>query len=193
MVSKGSFSSRESNTRGCRTETETATQGVARVTPGDGAQTQTMDAAHFSAFAALAGSLIGGVTVVATSWLTQHVQMRAQQFTRDLTSREALYRSFIEEACRLYADAYEHDTDTADVSKLVNLYALVSTMRILSSPGIVDHADAVVRIIIETYLAPNKTFRDLPEMLDHRSLDPLRDFSNACRDELRHRGLPRTA
>ena len=46
-------------------------------------------------------------------------------------------------------------------------------------------ADRVVRLIIETYLAPNKTFRDVPEILDNEAMDPLRDFSNACREELR--------
>ena len=58
-------------------------------------------------------------------------------------------------------------------------------MRILSSPEVVKHADQVVRVIIEAYLAPNRTFRDVAELLDNESMNPLRDFSNACRDELR--------
>ena len=78
--------------------------------------------------------------------------------------------------------------DTVEVANLVNLYALVSRMRILSSPRIVENADRVVRMIIETYLAPNKTFRDLQEILDNEAMDPLREFSNACREELRERG-----
>ena len=68
------------------------------------------------------------------------------------------------------------------VANLVNLYALVSRMRILSSPPIVESADRVVRMIIETYLAPNKTFRDLAEI---KTMDPLREFGKACRAELR--------
>ena len=145
-----------------------------------------MDTAYLSALAALAGSTIGGMTSLAASWLTQHVQFRAQQLTTDIAKREDLYKDFIEEASRLYADAYEHDM--ADTSKLVRLYALVSRMRILSSPSIIEHADRVVRVIIETYLAPNKTFRDVPEILNNDTMDPLRDFSNACREELRARG-----
>jgi len=86
----------------------------------------------------------------------------------------------------LYADAYEHNE--ADAAKLVNLYALVSKMRVLSSPRIVANADRVVRVIIETYLAPNKTFRDVVEIVDNEAMDPLRAFSNACREELRGRG-----
>jgi hypothetical protein len=145
-----------------------------------------MDAAYFSAFAALAGSAIGGFTSLAASWLSQHVQFTAQQRASDLSRREDLYRQFIAEASRWYADAFTHDT--AEVANLVNLYALISRMRILSSPTIVEHADRVVRKIIETYLAPNKTFRDVSEILDNEAMNPLRDFSRACREELRERG-----
>ena len=142
-----------------------------------------MDAAYVSAFAALAGSAIGGLTSLAASWLTQHVQFSSQQRAVNRSRREELYKNFIEEASRLYADAFAHDK--AEVSTLVNLYALVSRMRILSSPEVVKHADQVVRVIIEAYLAPNRTFRDVTELLDNESMNPLRDFSNACRDELR--------
>jgi hypothetical protein len=144
-----------------------------------------MDPAYLSAFAALAGSTIGGLTSLTASWLTQHVQFRAQQRAGDLSRRAQLYEAFIEEASRLYADAYEHNE--TDASKLVNLYALVSKMRVVSSPQIVDGADSVVRVIVETYLAPNRTFRDILELVDNDALNPLRAFSNACREELRGR------
>jgi len=78
-----------------------------------------MEPAYFSAFAALAGSMIGGLTSLTASWLTQHVQFRAQQRASDLSRREQLYEHFIDEASRLYAEAYEHDE--AATSKLVNL------------------------------------------------------------------------
>jgi len=145
-----------------------------------------MDPAYLSAFAALAGSTIGGLTSLTASWLTQHVQFRAQQRASDLSRREELYKDFIEEASRLYADAFAHDE--AEVANLVNLYALVSRMRVRSSPRIVESADRVVRVIIETYLAPNKTFRDVKEILDNDAMDPLREFSHACREELRGYG-----
>ena len=116
-----------------------------------------MDPAFFSAFAALAGSAIGGVTSLGASWLSQRGQFRAQEYTRDLSRREDLYKNFIEEASRLYADAFE--TSNARVSNLVNLYALVSRMRVRSSPYIVQSADQVVRVILETYRCAEQ---DLP-------------------------------
>ena len=125
------------------------------------------------------------MTLIA-SWLTQYVQCRAQQRASDLSRREDLYKKFTEEASRLYADAFAHDQ--AEVANLVSLYALVSRMRVRSSPRIVETADRVVRVIIETYLAPNKTFRDVKEILDNEEMDPLREFSDACREELRGYG-----
>jgi len=145
-----------------------------------------MEPAYFSAFAALAGSMIGGLTSLTASWLTQHVQFKAQQRASDLSRRQDLYKAFIEEAARWYTDAFAHDT--ADVANLVNLYALVSQMRVLSSPRIVESADGVIRTIIETYLAPNKTFHDVRDILENEAMNPLREFSNACREELQRRG-----
>jgi len=142
-----------------------------------------MDSAYVPALAALAGSTIGGLTSFATTWLTQQTQFRAKQLVHEISRREQLYRDFIEEASKLYADAYEHDE--AETSKLVNLYALVSRMRVRSAPRISENADKAVRLIIDTYLAPNKTFRDVPKLLEDDAMDPLRDFSNVCREELR--------
>lgn len=142
-----------------------------------------MNTIYVPAFAALAGSVIGGLTSLVASWLNHHAQFRAQRFAADLSKREALYKHFIEEASRWYVDAYQHDH--AEVSNLVNLYALVSRMRVLSAPDIVETAERVVRTIIQTYLAPNKTFRDIAATLNNIAvMDPLQEFSNACRGEL---------
>jgi hypothetical protein len=143
-----------------------------------------MDPAYASALAALAGSAIGGLTSLTASWLTQRTQVRAQQIAHDVARREDLYKDFIEEASRLYADALEHDQ--ADTSKLVTLYALVSRMRVQSSPAVIESADRIMQVIIDTFLGPNITLRDLaPTLKNKQAMDPLREFSEACRAELR--------
>lgn len=143
-----------------------------------------MDPAYASAFAALAGSAIGGLTSLTASWLTQRTQVRAQQIAHDVARREDLYNDFIDEASRLYADALEHDQ--ADTSKVVRLYALVSRMRVRSSPPVFESADRIMQVIIDTYLGPNITLRDLaPRLKNKQAMDPLREFSEACREELR--------
>jgi hypothetical protein len=110
------------------------------------------------------------------------VQFRTQERSSELRARDQLFRDFIAEASRWYADAYEHDNP--QIANLVNLYALVSRMRVVASSKVVESADRVVRTIIETYLAPNKTFRELTELLDNEAMNPLHEFSSACRDEL---------
>ena len=55
-------------------------------------------------------------------------------------------------------------------------------MRILSSDEVVQAAERAGRLIIETYLSPNRKFVDLPEFMEE--IDPLRDFGEACRCEL---------
>ncbi|HVM97672.1 MAG TPA: hypothetical protein VMT89_14855 [Candidatus Acidoferrales bacterium] len=145
-----------------------------------------MDPGYFSAFAALAGSTIGALTTLGASWLTQREQLRTQQLTHDIERREDLYKDFIEEASKVYVDAIEREpAEVTDASKMVRLYALISRMRVLSSSPIIEHADHVVRTIIDTYLRPKMTLRDVSEMLKTSAfVDPLRDFSEACREEL---------
>jgi hypothetical protein len=55
-------------------------------------------------------------------------------------------------------------------------------MKILSSDTVIEAAEKAGRRILETYLSPNRTFVDLPELIN--KMDPLRDFSEACRREL---------
>jgi len=62
-------------------------------------------------------------------------------------------------------------------------------MRVLSSTTTVQNADKVVRMIVNTYLAPNKTFAELPDMVNNGALDRLRDFSEASREDLQRFGF----
>jgi hypothetical protein len=103
------------------------------------------------------------------------------------TRREELYRDFIEEASKLYADSLVRET--SDISQLVSLYAMVSRMRVLSSTATVEHAAKVARMIVNNYLVPNKTFPELRDMVNSGAMDPLRDFSEASREEFQRFGF----
>jgi hypothetical protein len=140
-----------------------------------------MNASIITALAALAGVAIGGLTSVLASWLTQHAQARAQWIAQDKLRRQELYKEFIEAASKCYVDALQHDK--ADIPALVELYVRVGRMRILSSPNVVESAELVARTIIDTYLAPNKTFLELREMVNSGTIDLLRDFSETCHAE----------
>jgi hypothetical protein len=141
-----------------------------------------MDTAYVSAFAALAGSVIGGLTSLAASWLSQSAQARTQQLIADKSHRRELYRAFIDEASNLYGDALANDE--AEIAKLVGLYAMVSRMRIVSSEMVANAADMVLEKIVDTYQSPNKTLADIRSELHTEELDVLRRFSEACREDL---------
>lgn len=144
-----------------------------------------MDSATISALAALSGAVIGGVTSFGTSWLSQQTQAKVQARANKLSQREHLYKDFIEKASKAHADSLVHQaTSVAEITQLVDLYALVSMMRVISSTPIVESANHIVRLIADSYLSPNKTLSELHEMMDSDSIDALRAFSEACRDEL---------
>ena len=63
------------------------------------------------------------------------------------------------------------------------LYAQVSKMRVLSSASVIDRADEMLKKITNTYLEPNKALPELSEMANSGLIDPLRNFSEACRAE----------
>jgi hypothetical protein len=139
-----------------------------------------MELMYVPAMAAFGGSAFGAVSTLVGGWLGRRRRLRERYHSRSTSKRERLYRSFIEEASRLYADALV--SDQSEVSSLVDLYALIGRMRILSGDEVVDAAEKATRRIIETYLSPNQTFVDLPGFV--REMDPLRDFGEACRREL---------
>ena len=118
----------------------------------------------------------------AAAWVTQRQQANVQWLLQERTRRQELYQQFIEEASTSYVDALIHD-ETA-LAPLVSLYALINKMRIISQPRIAERADNFVRMIVDTYALPNKTLPELRDMIDSGALDPLRDFSELCRDEL---------
>src|SRR6476659_1942509 len=136
-----------------------------------------MEPATISALAALAGATIGGVTSFAATWLTQRTQARVQARAHKLSQREGLYKNFIEKASKAYADSLARQaSDLTLITQLVDLYALVSMMRVISSTPIFESANHLVRLIANSYLSPNKSLQELQRMVDSGSIDALRDF-----------------
>ena len=99
-----------------------------------------MNSVYLPALAALSGSAIGGLTSFASAWLTRHHQDRARRLLGEKVRRQKLYKQFIDEASKLYADALVHDR--AELSALVSVYALISRMRVVSSPAVIEKAEA---------------------------------------------------
>ena len=135
---------------------------------------------YISAIAAFLGSAAGMMATAISHWVTQHRKHRVLGKTRAHTHRHKLYKQFIGEASKLYADALV--SDKSEISNLANIYALIARMRVVSNDEVIQEAEKMGRRILETYLSPNREFIELPNLINE--MDPLRDFSDACRREL---------
>jgi hypothetical protein len=143
-----------------------------------------MDTAILSAASALAGSLIGGISTLIASRLTQRGQLRSQALIHESAKREELYAEFISEASKRRAEAWSRHAESPEV--IAGLYSAVERMRLTSSDEVIRLAHQVVLNVMEAYAAPDKTFDDLRQDVESAvGRDPLRKFSEACREELR--------
>ncbi len=141
-----------------------------------------MEAGYISAIFGLAGMTVGGLMSFVTNLVTQQNQLREKHREAEQTKREQLFSDFITEASRLYGDALTHEKD--DVADLVQLYALVARMRLLSSREVVTAAEQVMDAIIQTYLAPNRSMHEIRRVAQAGEMNFLFSFGEACRSEL---------
>jgi CRISPR/Cas system CSM-associated protein Csm4 (group 5 of RAMP superfamily) len=140
-----------------------------------------MEPGYITGLAALGGAALGGLTSFATSWTTLHTQMKAQRRDSSKSQRQKLYKAFIDNAAKIYGDSLIHDK--LETTGLIDLHALVSQMRVVSSGPVIETAINVVKVITETYSQPNKSPEEIKAMVSNGSVDILCSFSEACREE----------
>ena len=142
-----------------------------------------MDAAYLSALSALAGSVVGGLTMALSAWISQSVSARAGLISSHLARRQELFRDFIVSGSRVYGEALT--SSEPKIPELVELYALLSRMRVLCRPETVAAGEKLMSTIVDTYLAPNRTFKELRDLMTAGDgIDPLKEFSVAAREEI---------
>src|SRR5262245_44958019 len=142
-----------------------------------------MEASIISALAALTGATIGGLTSGIANWLNHRRQVRVQWVFHEKSRRQILYREFIAEASRCHIDALQHHAVSDGTVCMVSLYAKLNRMRVMSSKPVVRSAEHIAKTSMDTYLEPDKSFGELRDMAKCGSIDLLRDFSEACREE----------
>ena len=140
-----------------------------------------MDSGIVTALAAIFGSAVGGLGSLLGAWITQKHQDRRDLLAKLMFHRETLYSDFISESARLLVDALQHNF--TEPKNLIPVYALLSRIRLGSSPQVLTAAEVVVRDIIETYNKPNLNVEQI-EAAAVSGEDPLKDFSDTCRTEL---------
>ena len=143
----------------------------------------TLDGPVIVALAALAGSLVGAFSSVAATFIGQRLQARWTQLRAELEERENLYGLFVEEAVHLFADSIQRSK--IDPVKIMRLYSKVARIRLMSTDQVLNAAEEVGKRLFQAYERPPD---DPTEVLaryanGEDNLDPLREFTEACRLE----------
>ena len=145
-----------------------------------------MDAALVSALSVAGGSLVGALTTLASTWLSQRHSDRRERLAKAIADRETLYATFISEASRVLIESLDHSL--VQIGILLPLYTLVGRIRLGSSQSVVTSAEALIRDVVDRYSRPNLTPAEIQSLILSAQLqnpvDPMVAFSSVCRGEL---------
>ncbi len=137
--------------------------------------------ASITALAAISGSIVGGLASFATTFFTQRNQAHRDVLSRDVAHREELYSQFIKEATNLFVDSL--DKTLSNPGSLIGLYSLIGRMRLTAGDRVLSAAETVADIIVVSYSRPPTTFEDVYKLAREHQVDPLKAFTEACREE----------
>jgi hypothetical protein len=141
-----------------------------------------MDSILIPAVAAACGSLVGAAATIVTDCITQRTQTVHTKREQTLRHSEMLYGEFITEASRLAMEAFSNSLERADT--FVKLYGIIGRIRLVARNPVLAAAEACIQQIIDLYAKPNMTVEQILLAFERDRLDPIRDFSVACRKEL---------
>ena len=130
---------------------------------------------------AIGGSIIGAFSSTLSTWIIQRRRERLEFVERSVSQLEALYSDFINESARLLVDAAQHSLE--EPNTLVSIYALLSRIRLNSSPQVIESAERLLEIIVKIYFEPNLTPHDIRHAASKHN-DHLQEFSLTCRRDL---------
>src|SRR5437899_10497665 len=142
-----------------------------------------MDQNLITAMAGVLGSVSGASAAIATTWISQKSQTIRERAKSETRKREILYGDFITEASQRLADAFDHSLDSPET--LVKLGAILGRTRFVSSDLVLTAAEECFNRIIDLYAKPNRPIDQLVTTPHSGEFEVLKQFSDACRVELR--------
>jgi hypothetical protein len=142
-----------------------------------------VDTTIIVALAAVSGSIVGACSSVAVTFIGHRLDARGARLAAELEEHQELYGKFVEEAVPLFVDAIQESA--MEPAKIIWPYSKVARIRLTSSDEVLRAAEEVGKRLVEFYQRPPE---DPAEILarvakGQESLDPLRDFTEACRRE----------
>ena len=128
-------------------------------------------------------SVLGVSATVMIAWITQRTLHRRELIREEIRSRETLYGEFIAESARLLLDAFQHKLEKPET--LLPAYALINRIRLCASKDVLAAAERLLERITEQYFSTNLSLSELRELPRSSKNDPLHNFGEACRAELK--------
>ncbi|WP_024871320.1 hypothetical protein [Tolumonas lignilytica] len=147
-----------------------------------------MEQSIVTALSAVMGSLVGGASSICTAWFTHRAHSRLEMLNSDFRRREQIYTEFIVECSKLSVDALSHSLDSP--TTLMQVYALQNRIRLTSSREVVLTTETTIKKIISQSFKPKITIEQLRAEFEFEQIDLLREFSEACRKELKNLQYP---
>ena len=129
------------------------------------------------------GTVVGVSATVAIAWINQKTLNRRELLREEIRSREALYGEFISECARLLVDAFQHSLERPET--LLPAYALLNRVRLYASREVLAAGEKLLGRIADQYVASNISAQELFDLARSAQTDPLKEFGEACRAELK--------
>ena len=145
-----------------------------------------MDGALLSTVSALAGTAIGAISSLGSTWLSTKAQTRTARLAAERAKREDIYSRFMDELAKLYADALNNVG--VDNDRLTNAYALNGRIALYASEPVNDAAEQALRYIVDLALGSKRSPEDVRALMDQPEANVIRAFAECCRAELRALG-----
>lgn len=100
-----------------------------------------------------------------------------------MVHREEPYSQFIKEAANLYADSLDETLENP--AGVFGMYSLIGRMRLNAGDRVLLAAEKVADSIMDSYNRPPRKFEDLYKLAHEEHVEPLKEFTEACREELK--------
>ncbi len=128
-------------------------------------------------------TVIGVSATVAIAWINQKTLNQRELLREEIRSRETLYGEFIGECARLLMDAFQHTLENPET--LLLAYALLNRIRMCASHEVLAAAERLLGRITDQYFSSNLSAQEVFQLARSGKTDPLKEFGEACRAELR--------
>ena len=112
-----------------------------------------LDPAVIAATSGILGSIVGALSSLGTTFMTQRLQARRERMSVELARREELYGEYIEQVTPPFADSVEHTE--FDPAKIFGLYSILGRTRLVSSDEVLREAEEVIANLLRWYRNPS--------------------------------------